>query len=295
MGLIDIKSKQLVAIRGVMEKKGAAGDQMLLEACFKAFRDIHAEALWEKENADKIAFFEEKMKSMAGTQADNNKAVLGRMCAAGDQVLLEMCFNAFFKYHEDYQKDKVNNDAVKAAEARMRTFQSSRKDKGKGVLAKMEAATTKGLLHEVVSAFSQWYQDQKKEEQLIEILNNTEGKFSSFGESNKKSAHSVMERARKFQEEMVYRKHFNAWRTDAKTSKLASDYQAKIDGKKQQLHSVQTLFRQFAAQLEAGMKEQVSARELYKRRTKTQTPAGGLTSSLPDIHSGHVTPKTSMR
>jgi len=72
-------------------------------------------------------------------------------------------------------------------------------------------------------------------------------------------------------------------------------YRAKIEAKKQQLYGVQQMFRQFAAQLEAGMKEQDSARDLYKKRTKTMTK-NDATVSLPDIHSGrYETPKSSGR
>merc|ERR1719446_839223 len=109
-------------------------------------------------------------------------------------------------------------------------------------------------------------------------------KFSNMTGRNSDSARSVMERARKHQEEMVYRKHWNAWRIDAKLSKLMTEHQSKIDAKKQQLHGVQTLFRQFAAQLENNLKDQDSARELYKRRTKTSMSKGGGSTSLPDIH-----------
>merc|ERR1712151_1287220 len=138
--------------------------------------------------------------------------------------------------------------------------------------------------------------EDKRERELEDILNSANSKFSEFSDRNSTNAKSVMERARLHLEEMVYRRHWNAWRLYARMEATEFMYRAKIEAKKQQLYGVQQMFRQFAAQLEAGMKEQDSARELYKRRTKTMSKSEGAVS-LPDIHSGRytATPKSSGR
>merc|ERR1712151_465066 len=168
-------------------------------------------------------------------------------------------------------------------------------ESAKSLLDKMSAGTDSGLKHSMMSAWAQQYVEDKRERELEDILNSANSKFSEFSDRNSTNAKSVMERARLHLEEMVYRRHWNAWRLYARMEATEFMYRAKIEAKKQQLYGVQQMFRQFAAQLEAGMKEQDSARELYKRRTKTMSKSKGAVS-LPDIHSGrYETPKTSSR
>jgi hypothetical protein len=283
--LMNMRMKQLEGARATLGRKAAAGDKELCAAVWKIFQDIVAEARWEKENAEQLAFLEEKLKNNALNQANNAKSVMSRIGNGGDQELLNVTFDAWYKSHEEYLKDKETNDAVRAAEARMREFQASHKEKGKGLLAKMAEATGTGLLKEIMDAWVVDYADDKAQAEMEAIMEANAAKFASLQGRNGDSAKSVMERARKHQEEMVYRRHWNAWRIDAKLSKLMTEHQTKIDAKKQQLHGVQTLFRQFAAQLENNLKDQVSARELYKKRTKATLNKGAGSTSLPDIHS----------
>merc|ERR1712048_1021647 len=143
----------------------------------------------------------------------------------------------------------------------------------------MSAGTDSGLKHSMMSAWCQQYLEDKRERELEDILNSANSKFSEFSDRNSTNAKSVMERARLHLEEMVYRRHWNAWRLYARMEATEFMYRAKIEAKKQQLYGVQTMFRQFAAQLEAGMKDQDSARELSKfKRTKTFSKSDGAVS-----------------
>merc|ERR1712048_1486627 len=152
-------------------------------------------------------------------------------------------------------------------------------ENAKALLDKMSAGTDSGLVHNIITAWVQQYQEDKREQELEDILNSADSKFKSFQDRNSTNAKSAMERARLHLEEMVYRRHWNAWRLYARMEATEFMYRAKIEAKKQQLYGVQTMFRQFAAQLEAGMKDQDSARELSKfKRTKTFSKSDGAVS-----------------
>merc|ERR1712048_223159 len=278
-----------------MRKKAREGDMILLQAVLKVFQDTVDEARFEKENGEKIRAMEEQLSSFKSSQAENTKAVLGRMAAQGDAGLMDMCLKAWINFRLDYLKDKEANDAVMAAEKRVQAFMKSHQENAKTVMDKMSAGTDSGLQHTVMTSWVQQYIEDKKEKELEEALNSVEGKFSQFGARNQKNARSVMERARLHLEEMVMRRHMNAWRLHSRMEGTLAQYQAKIEAKKQQLFGVQQMFRNFAQQLEAGMKDQDSARELYKKRTMTISKSEGAVS-LPDIHSGRGgTPKSSGR
>merc|ERR1712188_146451 len=104
--------------------------------------------------------------------------------------------------------------------------------------------------------------------ELEDILNSANSKFGEFGERNANNAKTVMERARLHLEEMVLRRHWNAWRLHARLEGTLAQYQAKIEAKKQQLYQVQQMFRSFAAQLEAGLREDVTDHKLAKKSQK---------------------------
>jgi len=293
--LIEFKSKQLANVRNVLKKKAHEGDLGLLQATIKVFKDLVEEGKWTAENGDKIRQMETQLQNFKSSQADNTKKVLGRMTGDGDAALVDMCLKAWINFRLDYLKDKEANDAVRAAEGKVQAFMKGHQENAKGLLDKMSSGTDSGLVNNVISAWVQQYAEDKRERELEEVLNSANNKFSEFSDRNSSNAKSVMERARMHLEEMVYRRHWNAWRLYARMEATEFMYRAKIEAKKQQLYGVQQMFRQFAAQLEAGMKEQDSARELYKRRTKTMTKSDA-TVSLPDIHSGrYETPKSSGR
>jgi len=294
--LIEIKSKQLSNVRNVLMKKAKEGDLGLLQAVIKVFKDVVEEGKWMKENGDKIRALETQLQNFKSSQAENTKAVLGRLAADGDSALVDMCLKAWINFRLDYLKDKEANDAVKAAEAKVNAFMKGHQENAKALLDKMSAGTDSGLVNTVISAWVQQYVEDKKQRELEDILNSQSSKFAQFSDRNSSSAKSVMERARLHLEEMVYRRHWSAWRLYARMEATEFMYRAKIDAKKQQLYGVQQMFRQFAQKLEAGMKEQDSARDLYKRRTQTLSKNEGAVS-LPDIHSGRyeATPKTSSR
>lgn len=293
--LVEFKSKQLANVKGVLMKNAKERDMALLQAVVKVLRNSADEAKWMKENGEKIKAMEEQLQNFKSSQADNTKKVLGRMAAGGDNALLDMCLKAWINFRLDYLKDKQANDAVKAAESKVNAFLKGNQESAKGLLAKMSAGTDSGLLNNIMSTWVEKYREDKAEQEMEDIINAANSKFSSFADRNSAGAQSVMERARKHLEEMVFRRHMNAWRLYARMEGTEGLYRAKIEAKKQQLYGVQQMFRQFAAQLEEGLKEKDSARELYKRRTKTMSKNDGSVS-LPDIHSGrYETPKTSSR
>ena len=76
-----------------------------------------------------------------------------------------------------------------------------------------------------------------------------------FGNKNKMSGMSVMERQAYFVDQMLLLRCFNALRLEGRTSAAMAGYHAKIDAKRQQLMGVQQMFRTFALELESGLKQ----------------------------------------
>merc|ERR1719313_1438910 len=138
-------------------------------------------------------------------------------------------------------------------------------------------------------AWYEHYKDEKQINEYAEIMNGANSKFGAFGDRNKKGAKSVMERAHAHGLTMLYLKVFGAWRLDYHIEKHMKKHQERIDGKRQQLVSVQQMFRNFAKQLESNIQSGAdSSRDLamgppskYKSRGM-QKSDGSV--SLPDIN-----------
>merc|ERR1712072_1063981 len=104
------------------------------------------------------------------------------------------------------------------------------------------------------------------------------GKFGALNGRQKDNAMGVQKRVNEQMDLNHMLKHFSAWATDTKLERIMRHYNAKMEGKKQQLQSVQHLFKSFATQLDQGLKgEGDSARDSSSRRKSMDD------FQLPDI------------
>merc|ERR1712224_64435 len=161
----------------------------------------------------------------------------------------------------------------------MEDFMKQKKDGAKQVLDKMNSATDSGLVEHVMSTWAQKFKDDKEARRMEEIMAENEAKFGALNGRQKDNAKGVMSRVNEQMDLNMMLKHFSAWATDTKLERIMRHYNSKMDSKKQQLQSVQHLFKNFAQQLDQGLKnEGDSARNSGSRRSKDD---GGV--QLPDI------------
>jgi len=201
-----------------------------------------------------------------------------------------MCWHEWKTFHLDYLKNKELEDAVKLEEQRIKEFMKTHSKNAQGLLNNMSSATDTGLLQSVLAAWTEYYKDEKQINEYAEIMNGANGKMGAFGQKNKKSAQSVMERSHEHGLTMLYLKVFGAWRLDTKIEQTLKMHQGRIDGKRQQLLGVQQMFRNFAMQLESNIQ---SGADSNRGLAAGPPPGAGKkrgmqkndgSVSLPDIH-----------
>merc|ERR1719160_1699518 len=181
----------------------------------------------------------------------------------------------------DYKKNKDQEDAIKAQEKAMEDFMKQKKDGAKQVLDKMNAATDSGLLEHVMSTWAQKYKDDQDARKMELIMAENEAKFGALNGRQKDNAKGVMGRVNEQMELNCLLRHFSMWAMDTKMERIMRYYNSKMEGKKHQLQSVQSLFKNFAQQLDQGLKADAdSARD---SRRKSRDDAGVV---LPDINAG---------
>lgn len=224
---------------------------------------------------------EAKLAGASAAQAENTKKVMSRMAAGSDNALLSVVVASWVQWLADYKKNKDEEDAIKKQEAQMQEYLKQKKDGAKAVLDKMNAATDSGLVEHVISTWAQHFADMKESAKMEAIMAEHEAKFASLNGRQKDNAKGVMSRVNEEQQLNVMLRHFSMWAMDTKMERVMKYYNSKMEGKKHQLQSVQSLFKNFAQQLDQGLKADAdSARD---SRRKSRDDAGVV---LPDINAG---------
>lgn len=283
------KVENMKNTKSVLVKKFQEDQARNIAFVFSFWRRDVESTKFEQDNAQKIVEMAKRLETTKKEQLDNSRKVMQRFAAAGDEVCLTLALQGWIAVRKEAVKDKEAFEAKQATETRLRQFTKNKSENAKGLLQSMAGATDTGLVHQTLVAWVQATQDAKREAEIEQIMNAQSAKFSMFSEKNKVSAGSAMSRARFHMEQMVLLRCLSAWRLDHKMERSMRHHHARIDAKRQQLMGVQQMFRNFATQLEGGLKDGSNSNrladspfdkpQLGRRLNKTE----GATS-LPDIH-----------
>jgi hypothetical protein len=188
----------------------------------------------------------------------------------------------------EYKKDKETEDAVKAAEAKVAAFMKQKSEGAKGIIDKMNSSTNSGLVEHVMSTWAAFFKDLKKAAEMEALINGNAAKFASFSARNKQGAMSAGEKAQAIKEYGLINHAMLLWAEVTKVERMLRYYQTRVEGKKQQLQGLQGMFKNFATQLESGLKEG-TPRDFGAVKDKKSGSKSGLsksdqTVSLPDIN-----------
>lgn len=93
--LFDYKQSQKGNAKGVLLRQAAAGDGALIAEVFGFLCKEPLSRKADEEAAKKMAEIEAKLASQAGKNKDNAKAVLMRNLASGDNMLMDVCIEAW--------------------------------------------------------------------------------------------------------------------------------------------------------------------------------------------------------
>jgi len=277
--LQEYRAAALTNVRNVLMRKAAEGDNALMQQVWKAWKDEVEETKREAGSQDAMKAMEAKLASHSAAQAENTKKVMTRMTAGSDSALLTVVFGSWVQWLADYKKNKDVEDSVKEQERKFQEFLAKKKDEAKAVLDRMNSSTDSGLVEHVISSWVQGWVEEQDEIKMAKIMAENEAKFAGLNGRQKDNAKGVMGRVTEEQDLNLMLRAFSFWACDAKLERIMRHYNSKMESKKQQLSSVQHLFRNFATQLDAGLKSDDSARDSQGRRGRQ---SDGV--SLPDIH-----------
>jgi len=290
--LYDYKQKQLQGVKGVLMRKARDGDDTLLAFCLRTWAEQLAEAKRDGTTKETLMALEARLQQFSSSQSENTKKVMARMGADKDANLVNIAWASWMKFSTDYKKDKEFEDQVKKAEQQFAEHMKKKKDDAKQVLDRMNGATETGLLASVIQNWYQCVIESQKAREMDDLMSSQGNKFKSLQMKQKGSAMSVQGRINEQIRCNLLLRCLSAWSLESRINHVDKYYVGKMNHKRQQLSSVQTLFKSFAKQLEDGLGniDGESSGRTMTRRSKAGLTKDGGSVSLPDIHARQGVP-----
>jgi hypothetical protein len=269
----EFRAKQIGNSTTVINRGYEETIAMLLLTCFKAMYEAVEDAKAIKEAKERATELEAKLQDNFDNSARNAKQVLGRMNADNDGALLGMTFKCWNQFIEEYKKNKELEDAVKAAEQKLETWKASQKTGAASVLNRMSDSTNTSQLHTFLQAWHEYTQETRDMIAQQEILGGKASQLNNFATRNKGSAKAEMIRMSLMQEHGTLYVCLGRWKRETKLDRMRRYGKEKNNKRKQQLQGVKGLFKDFATELENGLKEGTPRVDVNARHHKNRLPA----------------------
>merc|ERR1712232_518801 len=253
--LAACKEKQIANIRSVLARNTDLNKMKMIEAVYQAMKQEVIDFQVEQEAKREAAALEEKLRGFSDAASKNAKSVLARMNGNNATTLLTNAFTGWSTCIQEEKKQREMEDKVKEAEQRFAEFQSRQKDGAKGVLGGMQASSEQGLIAMCFNGWKTSVQEEKEQIRLQEQMAEKAAAMNQFGAKGKMTAKAEMERMQNTLDSTLLLMIFHTWKREAKLERMKRYGQAKNNARKQQLHNVKGLFKNFAGELEQGLKE----------------------------------------
>lgn len=273
------KDIQLNVTRRFMNWRGREIDLDLKGDTFALWSEILSDRKHNEVSAASKKALKDKMEAMKKAHVQGARSMLGKMQAARELEQLTQCFEAL---KDTWQDKKVNHNrrqTVAAFQLQLTDFMTNKSSSVQHMVKSMISLTDGGLMHDVLIDWQDIILSAKREAKLTKAVETSKLHISKIVSCSKQSSPPAADRAMFQLERMLLIVTYFSWQLDAKVESTKRVHTAKVEAKKQQLMGVQTMFRNFALQLEAGLKGSGSSREKDKS-SKSQLQGD---SSLPDI------------
>jgi len=279
--LMEYKANQLANVKSVLNRTAAESDVTLLTNVVNVLK-LEAEGIKRNREAKaEMASLDGQFKKFSESSASNAKKVMAKMSVGSDEGLRATVFAAWVQHLVNYKKDKEMNDAVRAAEMKVESFMKTQKEGAKSVLQRMTQASEGGLVASIFQGWHEAVEDAKKENEMEAILHAKSSKLSSFSDRNKGSAKNASHRSATLQDQSVLMYFFLFWTREMKTERMRRFGKEKTNKRKQELIGVKGLFKNFAGELEASLKEGTPRVEAKKGERRRGASAGAAKSEGP--------------
>jgi len=288
--LIHYMEKQLVAVRAMMEKRAQAKLLELFVEVFFAYKD---QVAYEKDvrlNADRVKDLEAQLAMVDEAQAERVKGIISKMMSDNSHALIDLAWDAWRSFCEDYKKNRVVEEAVKSSEQNITRFLQGKSEDAQKLLMALGGESDSVCIKLGWESWMKLVADAKHDAALANMLDGSKSALERLSFNGKNGAKIALRKAELYQTHGLLLQTLNAWRLDARLDRTLRQSHNQIEAKRMQLTGVQKMFRNFAVQLEAGLREgNDSARDMKEMtgppvRTKKGMQKNEGSVSLPQIH-----------
>lgn len=298
--LIQMRERSLAGVRDAMNRKARESDGTLMYNYFNYWRDEVGSEQRGEEEKKQLEELEKQLSTFTERQAINAKKVMARVGIDNDEAVACMAFAAWAKGIQELRDDREIEAEAKAMDDQLNAYRDRSRAKTAQVMNRMGAASNTSLVQSAIQGWAAWAKETVKARDLENTLMGAEGKFKMLNDRQKGNASKMQTRVNEQAKQVLMQRTLGAWQLEAKLHHVEKYYVSKIEGKRKQLGSVQTLFKSFAKQLEEGLATVDEDGEESSRvhHSKSKRPGGGHREdgsrgmskgegsvSLPNIHS----------
>ena len=214
--LAEYKAEQLKNAKGVLGRGAAANDQMLLAEILMIWKKLPQMIKAEKDAQEQIEALNSKIANCKDAQKEATKRVMERMGLAGEKALMQAIYVAFQQNTDSEKKERQVAEKEAAAKKVVEENLKKQSEGARSVLASISGGADGGVTV-CWRAWHAFWDEIKKQNEIEDLLENSKTKFSMFGNKNKMSGMSVMERQAYFVDQMLLLRCFNALRLEGRT------------------------------------------------------------------------------
>lgn len=287
--IADFKARAKNAAHQFLERKAKQDTEELLCEVLKMWRSQVSHGKRMRASQEGLAELDRGFSEKRQVCKKHVTQVLSRVAETSSSELLSLVFTTWFWSTEEGKKAKDLDLAVAEAETAMRLTMAKRKGHAYEVVQKMFTATATGLLTAVWQGWVQAVQESEHGVVSPKSLDHELHYLKGLKASYSYNACMVQDRMGTQIELNLCLRALYAWQTEAKVNRVDKYYTQKMESKRKQLNSVQSLFKRFAKELEEGLGnvEGDSSGRGSRSSSKGQLPGlsrEGTFVSLPDIH-----------
>lgn len=253
--LADFKTTQLLQFKSVMMKTIEACEMSVLYKCFNALRGEMEERREAKALDDKLRTLEGKMKELDATTTASVRQVLTRITSGTSHGQSKIAFQAWVAFLEDTKAHKQRLAEVQVQRARMNAFLAKQAAGAHQVLGCITAEIGRGLLCQCIRGWAKVITMDKRAEEMEVVLSQKRGQFATQATRNKATGRKELERMAMMSEQGLCHLAIAYWRRETKIERVRRYGQEKNAKRKAQLAGVKGLFKNFADELEDGLKK----------------------------------------
>eukprot|EP00747_Dinoflagellata_sp_TGD_P144708 gnl/TRDRNA2_/TRDRNA2_176530_c5_seq3.p1 gnl/TRDRNA2_/TRDRNA2_176530_c5~~gnl/TRDRNA2_/TRDRNA2_176530_c5_seq3.p1 ORF type:complete len:472 (-),score=128.52 gnl/TRDRNA2_/TRDRNA2_176530_c5_seq3:868-2283(-) len=192
--LKDYKKHQSDKTKSVLARMHGAKIDALMGSVLTGWLNAVMENKKDKDFDHAMKVQSDQLQAMLKNKSEKARQVMGRMNASSTQGLLSTIINYWLTYVADCRFNRASQDQVDALNKKMQESLAKKGDDAKKVLARMNEATSTGLLHQIIQHWLDYMALEQKGAKFKEALQKEADKLNEQLKAKSDEARNVLER-----------------------------------------------------------------------------------------------------